>query len=36
MRWATYERLRDEEERLQGAWARGIMGKFNLGRQGDA
>jgi len=25
MHWTTYERLRDEDERLQGAWARGIM-----------
>jgi hypothetical protein len=31
MRWATYERLRDEEERLQRAWAVGVMGRFRIG-----
>lgn len=31
MHWATYERLRDEEERLQTAWAVGVMGKFGMG-----
>jgi hypothetical protein len=38
MRWATYERLRGEEERLQGAWAQGIMARFRLGGEvgGDA
>jgi hypothetical protein len=31
MHWKTYERLRDEAERLEGAWARGIAAKFRLG-----
>ena len=26
----TYDRLRDEVERLESAWARGIMGKFGM------
>jgi hypothetical protein len=31
MHWKTYEQLRDEAERLEGAWARGIAAKFRLG-----
>lgn len=30
MHWRTYKRLRDEEERLQEAWALGIMGKWRM------
>ncbi len=30
MRWATYERLRQEDERLQQLWAVGIMGTLRV------
>lgn len=30
MHWKTYERLKDEEERLQEVWAAGIMGKWGM------
>ncbi|MFM9847002.1 MAG: hypothetical protein ACKVP3_07570 [Hyphomicrobiaceae bacterium] len=35
MHWQTYERLRDEAERHENAWAVGIAGKFRLGDLSD-
>lgn len=31
MHWATYTRLKAEEQRLQQAWAMGIVGRFRMG-----
>jgi hypothetical protein len=33
MHWKTYEQLRDEAERLEGVWARGIAGRFRLDKK---
>ena len=30
MHWKSYERLQMQDERLQNAWAVGIMGKFKM------
>jgi hypothetical protein len=35
MHWRTYERLQAQEERLQNAWALGIMTKWNLSDRGE-
>ena len=36
MHWRTYEKLREEEERLQGRWAVGIAAKFRLAEAAGA
>ena len=35
MHWKTFERLRNEEEQRQEAWAAGLIGKFDLFRSID-